>query len=249
MPGVIITGGAKGIGFGIASVFAESGYDVAIIDQDREAGQEAVRSLHAKGVKAMSISADVSIPAEVERAMHEALDFLGSLHALVNNVGMHNSKGLEACSLDDWDLQLDVNLRSTFLTTKLALDALKATRGSVVFISSMVSVVGQKDSVAYTASKGGMNGMVKAMALDVAPYGIRVNAICPGFVETPLLEAWLASQPDPDATREEMYRMHPLGTIPTPREIGEAAFWLASDKASAITGVILPVDGGVTLGY
>ncbi len=163
--------------------------------------------------------------------------------------GTHNGKGIETCTLEDWDRLINSNLRSGFLATKCALDVLKSTRGSVVFVSSMVAVVGQKDSVAYSASKGAINAMVKSIALDVAPYGIRVNAICPGFVETPLLNRWLSTQTDPTAAREEIDQMHPLGRIATPLEIGEAAVWLASEKASFVTGVILPVDGGVTLGY
>jgi NAD(P)-dependent dehydrogenase (short-subunit alcohol dehydrogenase family) len=126
---------------------------------------------------------------------------------------------------------------------------LKESRGSIVNMGSMVGLVGQGNSGAYSASKGGIIALTKNMALDFAPYGIRVNCICPGWVRTPLVDAWFAMQPDETSARSYVDSIHPLGRIASPEEIGQVALFLASTQASFVTGVAIPVDGGVTLGY
>lgn len=246
----IVTGGAKGIGLGIARVFAREGADVALMDLDQEAGAGAADKLRAAtGQKVVFVHADVSKPGDVRCAVDTAIRGFGRLDVLVNNAGTHNSKGLEDCSEEDWDFILNTNLRSAFLFTRCALPELKKTRGCVINIASMAGIVGQKDAVAYVASKGGMIAMTKAIALDVAECGVRVNAICPGFIRTPLLERWLADQPDPVATQRQLERTHPLGRLGESEEVGLAALYLATEDASFVTGAALPIEGGLTLGY
>jgi NAD(P)-dependent dehydrogenase (short-subunit alcohol dehydrogenase family) len=245
----IITGAAKGIGLGVARVFAGEGAQVVIVDLDEVAGQEAIRDLRVENQNALFVKADVSKVEDIRFAVNRAVESLGSINVLVNNAGTHNGKGIEDCSEEDWDLLLDTNLRSAFLFTKYALPYLKKAQGSVINIASMVGLVGQGKSVAYSASKGGMIAMTKSLALDVAPYGIRVNAICPGFVHTPLLDKWFDGQADPAAVRQRASELHPLGRIAEPEEIGRVALFLATEESSFITGVALPVEGGVTLGY
>jgi len=243
----LITGGAKGIGLGIARVFCREGADVAIVDRDVDAGRGAERELAAHGTAVRYVACDVGDPQAIRRAVDAVIQAFGRIDVLVNNAGTHNGKGLESCSEEDWEFILNVNLRSAFLFSKYALPALKESRGAIINMASMVGLVGQKDSVAYSASKGGMIAMTKSMALDLGQYGIRVNAICPGFVRTPLLDSWLDSLPDPAGYRAELGGMHALGRVAEPEEIGEAAVFLATHPFT--TGVALPVEGGVTLGY
>jgi NAD(P)-dependent dehydrogenase (short-subunit alcohol dehydrogenase family) len=173
----------------------------------------------------------------------------GHLDIVLNNAGTHIPKGAEALSEDEWDFLLTLNLKSAFLTTKYALPALRTSRGVIINMSSLVGLVGQANSVAYCASKGGLIAMTKALALDHAGDGIRVNCVLPAGVRTPLLQNWIDQQPDPAATQRQVDGWHPLGWTASPEEIGRAALFLASADASFVTGVALPVDGGTSLGY
>jgi len=148
-----------------------------------------------------------------------------------------------------WDQLREIRPFAVFLTSKAALPHLKSARGCIVNMGSMVGLVGQGRSGAYSASKGGIIALTKNLALDLAPYGIRVNCICPGWVETSLVNAWFALQPEEAEARAYVDSIHPLGRIAKAEEIGKAALFLASDLASFVTGVAVEVDGGVTLGY
>jgi len=245
----LVTGGAKGIGWGCARVLGRAGASIAVVDIDVEAAQTAIRSLRAEGVTAEAYTTNVGLADQVHRTVAAVVERFGRIDIVVNNAGTHDSKGIERASEADWDHILTNNLKSVFLVTKCALPSLKATRGRVVNMSSMGGVVGQGNAGAYSATKGGIIALTKNMALDFAPYGIRVNCICPGWVETPLVNAWFALQPDEAAARKYIASIHPLGRIASPEDIGEAALFLVSDASSFITGIALPVDGGVTLGY
>jgi len=245
----LVTGGAKGIGLGCARVLGRAGGAIAVVDIDVEAAQAAVQSLRAEGVTAEAYTANVGHADQVNQLVSAVVERFGRIDIVINNAGTHDSKGTEQASEADWDYILTNNLKSVFLVTKAALPALKATRGKIVNMSSMGGVVGQASAGAYTATKGGIIALTKNMALDFAPYGIRVNCICPGWVETPLVNTWFALQPDEAAARRYIASIHPLGRIASPEDIGEAALFLVSDASSFITGVALPVDGGVTLGY
>lgn len=246
---IIITGGAKGIGLGCARVMARHGASIVIADIDEEAGPEAEADLRAMDARALFVPTDVSQSEPVRQMVEQTIAEYGRLDCVLNNAGTHISKTVFDHTEEDWDLIINTNLKSYFLCTKAALDHLVATKGSIINMSSMVGLVGQSRATAYAASKGGIVAMTKSLALDLAPYDVRVNCICPGWVETPLVEHWFSQQPDPAEARKYIYSVHPLGRIATQDEVGEAVAFLASDAASFITGIALPVDGAVTLGY
>lgn len=246
---IIITGGAKGIGLGCARVMARHGASIVIADIDEEAGPKAQADLRAMGAQALFVPTDVSQSEPVRQMVEQTIAEYGRLDCVLNNAGTHISKTVFDHTEEDWDLIINTNLKSYFLCTKAALDHLVASKGSITNMSSMVGLVGQSRATAYAASKGGIVAMTKSLALDLAPYGVRVNCICPGWVETPLVEHWFSQQPDPAEARKYIYSVHPLGRIATQDEVGEAVAFLASDAASFITGIALPVDGAVTLGY
>ena len=203
----------------------------------------------ARGVNAEFFSADVSSAADIAGAFPDILQRFGKIDILVNNAGTHDGKGIQEAQEADWDRIISTNLKSVFLMSKAALPALKQAGGAIVNMGSMVGLVGQGKSGAYSASKGGIIALTKNMALDLAPDNIRVNCICPGWVRTPLVNQWFALQPDEARARDYVNSIHPLGRIAAADEIGSVALFLASDLASFVTGVAIEVDGGVSLGY
>lgn len=245
----LITGGARGIGFGCSQVLAAAGAAVAIIDVDNAAASAAVREIVQTGATAEAFIADVSQSAAVEQVVATVIERFGQIDILINNAGTHDGKSLEQATEADWDRILTTNLKSVYLMTRATLPYLKQTQGTIIQMSSMVGLVGQANAAAYAASKGGIIALTKNLALDLAGYGIRVNCICPGWVDTPLVHDWFALQTDEKAARAHVAAIHPLGRIAAPAEIGAAALFLASAQSSFVTGVILPVEGGVTLGY
>ena len=245
----VVTGGAKGIGLGCARVLGAAGAAIALWDIDQAALNSAARQLQSEGIKAKPFIADVSQSPAVVATINDIAREFGRIDILVNNAGTHDGKGIEEADEADWSRIIDTNLKSVFLVSKAALPHLKETRGAIVNMGSMVGLVGQGKSGAYSASKGGIIAMTKSLALDLAPYGIRVNCICPGWVDTPLVNQWFATQPDEAEARAYVDSIHPLGRIAAAHEIGSAALFLASDLASFVTGVAIEVDGGVTLGY
>lgn len=245
----IVTGAAKGIGKGCAIVLAQAGASVAIADLDDTAGRALANEIAATGSAALALRCDVSNSEDVRALIESVVAHFGGLDILVNNAGYHISKSIEATSEQEWDYILRNNLKSVFLCSKYAIPHLRERKGCIVNMSSMVGLVGQTNAGAYSASKGGIIAMTKGMALDFAKDGIRVNCICPGWVQTPLVEDWFGQQPDPDAARKYIHGVHPLGRIATPEEVGRAALFLASEAAAFVTGVALPVDGALTLGY
>jgi NAD(P)-dependent dehydrogenase (short-subunit alcohol dehydrogenase family) len=245
----VITGAAKGIGLGCARVLGAAGAAIAGLDLDQAGLHDALQPLQSHDVTAEGYVANVGQAADVTDAIDQVVKRFGRIDILVNNAGTHDGKGTEEASASDWDRIITNNLKSVFLITRAALPYLKASRGSIVNMGSMVGLVGQAKSAAYSASKGGIAALTKNMALDFAPYGIRVNCVCPGWVETPLVNAWFSLQPDETASRAYVNSIHPLGRIASADEIGNVVLFLASDQASFVTGVAIPVDGGVTLGY
>jgi meso-butanediol dehydrogenase / (S,S)-butanediol dehydrogenase / diacetyl reductase len=176
------------------------------------------------------------------------LERYGRLDAIHNNAGISSpSKPLHETDEEQWDTIFDINLKSVYLTTYYAFEALKASRGCILNTASMVGMLGQDNHAAYVATKGGMIALTKAMALDYAGIGIRVNAICPAAVWTPLLDQWVQEQPDPPAAMDFLNNIHALGYCPEGDVIADAAVFLLSDKARFITGVALPVSGGAEL--
>ena len=243
----IVTGGASGIGRECAVAYFREGALVAIADVDHEAAEEAA---HVLGGGAIAIACDVARGASVERAVETAQAHFGAIDAVHNNAGIASpSKTLDETSEDEWDRLMTVNLKSVYWTTRAALPFLKQSRGVILNTASMVGLIGQSMHAAYTATKGAMITLTKSMALDYAPFGIRVNAVCPAGVWTPMLEQWTSEQPDPGSIKTYLDQIHALGFCPRSDVIADAAVFLLSEKARFITGCILPVSGGAELGY
>jgi len=245
---VLITGAAKGIGQACAAHFARAGARVALIDCDRKTLEAAAADIGSADV-ALPLSADVSRSAEVSRAVKTAVDQFGALDVLVNNAGIHFARAIDEYTDEEWHRILSVNLTGAFYTIRAAVPTLRQSRGSIVMVSSMTALVGQDRGAAYAASKGALVAMTKALALELAADGIRVNCVCPAGVDTPLMRSWAATLPDPDAVLQGQADMHLLKRLAMPEEIAAAVAFLASPDASFITGAILPVEGGATLGY
>lgn len=245
----VVTGGGRGIGEGIARVFAAEGAAVVIAEMREDEGRKTASSIAGRGGKAIFVETDVRDGESVRRMVEAAVSEFGSLDVLVNNAGYHISKNVEDTSEDEWEYIITTNLRGTFLASKYALPHLRKSRGSIITVSSMVGLVGQANAGAYSASKGGQIAMCRGMALDFAKDGVRVNVICPGWIQTPLVEDWFSQQEDPAAAKEYIFGRHPLGRIGTVEECGKAALFLASDDSAFITGITLNLEGGITLGY
>ena len=245
----IITGSSKGIGLGCALVFAREGAKVVVTSRHRNEGEKAADRINSEGGKAVYIRTDVSKQESVKKMVKETVRKFGKIDILINNAAYHISKNVEETTEEEWDFIVDTNLKSVFLCSKYCIPYLRKTKGAIVNMSSMVGLVGQSNAGAYSATKGGIIAMTKGMALDFARDGIRVNCICPGWIETPLVEDWFSQQKDPDKAREYIYSVHPPGRIGTIEECGYAALYLVSSESSFVTGIDLPVDGGVTLGY
>jgi meso-butanediol dehydrogenase/(S,S)-butanediol dehydrogenase/diacetyl reductase len=241
----IVTGAAAGIGTGIARRFAEGGYAIAIFDID---GPGATRIAAELGdqISTMAIQGDVSNEDDVERAIEATIANFETVDVLINNAGIEVAGSVASLTSAEWDRQMAVNLRGVFLMSKYSIPKMRERGGAIVNISSVHAFVSWPDCAAYDATKSGIIGLTRAMALDHGREGIRVNAICPGYIETPLMERWLASLPDREETLTQLRRFHPLGRMGTPHDVAEAAFFLASDAASFISGTYLVVDGAMT---
>ena len=244
---VFVTGGANGIGRQCAFAYAAEGAKVVVADIDQRGAEQTAESV---GLGSIGIGCDVANGASVTQAIQTTIAHFGSLDAVHNNAGIASpSKTLDATSEEEWDQLMTVNLKSIFWTTRTALPHLKESRGVILNTASMVGLMGQSIHAAYTATKGGMIALTKSMALDYAPFGIRVNAICPAGVWTPTLERWCAEQPNSDSIRTYLNDIHPLGYCPQADVIADAAVFLLSAKSRFMTGCILPVSGGAELGY
>jgi meso-butanediol dehydrogenase / (S,S)-butanediol dehydrogenase / diacetyl reductase len=242
---VIVTGAAAGIGAGIARRFAEGGFAVAIFDTD---GPGAIRVASELGDRTptLAIQGDVSDEDDVRRAIETTVSRFASLDVLINNAGIEVAGSVASLTSAEWDRQIAVNLRGVFLMSKYSIPKMRERGGAIVNISSVHAFVSWPDCAAYDASKSGIIGLTRAMALDHGRDAIRVNAICPGYIETPLMERWLASLPDREGTLAHLRNFHPLGRMGTPGDVAEVAFFLASDAASFVSGTYLVVDGAMS---
>jgi meso-butanediol dehydrogenase / (S,S)-butanediol dehydrogenase / diacetyl reductase len=244
---VVLTGGADGIGRECALAYAREQATVAILDRDLDA---ALRTASEAGGESIGLHADVSDGDAVHAAIRKVLERFGRIDAVHNNAGVASpSKPLHETSETEWDDVMRINLKSIYWTTRFAFEALQENKGAILNTASMVGLIGQQDHAAYVASKGAMISLTKAMAADYARYSIRVNAVCPAGVWTPMLEKWCAEQPDPEGIRQYLDDIHLLGQCPRGDVIADAAVFLLSSKARFITGCILPVSGGAELGY
>lgn len=244
---IVLTGGGDGIGRECALAYARAGAAVAIIDRNMAAAEGTAADL---GGKSIAIHADVSDGDAVKNAIATVLKKFSRIDAIHNNAGIATpSKPLHETSEAEWDDLQRVNVKSVYWATKYGFDALVASKGCILNTASMVGLMAQENHAAYVATKGAMISLTKAMAIDYAKYSIRVNAICPAGVWTPMLERWCEEQPDPSSIRKYLDDIHLLGYCPRGDVIADAAVFLISAKARFITGCILPVSGGAELGY
>lgn len=244
---IFLTGGAQGIGKACASAYVREGARVIIADIDAETAQQAASEL---GDTVFAVRCDVRLRGDVDAAVKTTLERFGRLDAVHNNAGVSSpSKPLHETSERGWNALFATNLKSVYWTTRAAINALKVSKGCILNTASMVGLIGQDNHAAYVATKGGMIALTKAMALDYAPFGVRVNAICPAGVWTPLLRRWVSEQPDPSSMTQYLNTIHALGYCPEGDVIADAAAFLLSDLARFITGAVLPVSGGAELGY
>jgi len=241
----LVTGAAMGIGAAIAERFVEEGASVALFDIKGEAVEKFAQQLSAQGA-ALALVGDNSHEDAVRAAVERTIARFGSLSILVNNAGIDFSSPVAETRSESWDRVLGVNLKGAFLFAKYAIPHLARRGGAIINISSVRAFVSYAGGAAYDSSKAALIAFTRTLALDHGKDGIRVNAICPGYVDTPMTEEWLRTVPDREATLRQVRAAHPLGRIGTPREIAEAALFLASDAASFITGTFLVVDGGMS---
>jgi meso-butanediol dehydrogenase/(S,S)-butanediol dehydrogenase/diacetyl reductase len=244
---IVVTGGGDGIGRECALAYVREGAVVAILDNNLEAARRTETDL---GGASLAFSADVSDGISVQAALAVVMKKFGRIDAVHNNAGIATpSKPLHETTEEEWETLQRTNVKSVYWTTRYAFPALAAAKGCILNTASMVGLIGQQNHAAYVATKGAMISLTKAMAADYAKYSIRVNAICPAGVWTPMLERWCAEQPDPGSIRNYLDDIHLLGACPHGDVIADAAVFLLSSKARFITGCMLPVSGGAELGY
>lgn len=244
---IFVTGGASGIGAACAEAYVEEGARVAIMDIDNKSLSSIAKKL---GGQHIAIEGDVSKAEDVQVAIEKCVAHFGRIDAIHNNAGIaHPSKPLHETSPHEWDALIAVNLQSIYHTTRAGFEALRQTRGCILNTSSMVAEIGQASHAAYAATKGAVNALTRSMALDYAKDGIRVNAVAPAGVWTPMLRKWSAEQPNAVEIEEYLDGIHALGYCPEADVVADACVFLISDKARFITGCVLPVSGGAELGY
>jgi NAD(P)-dependent dehydrogenase (short-subunit alcohol dehydrogenase family) len=242
----IVTGAGKGIGWGIAKVFSQEGAKVVIVDWDEKAGEKSAEEIRQSGGDALFVNCDVSNEEQVKAMVQATLDKYGRIDVLVNNAGIGVYKPLLEATSDDWDHCLAVNLKGVFLCSKYAIPHMQAVgKGAIVNISSVHSHATVNGVAPYAASKGGITALTRNMAIDYGP-AIRVNAIAPGWVLTPLIQSIFDSYDDPAEQQRLVEQRQVMKRIGRPEDIGHAAAFLTSDEASFITGTQLFVDGGLT---
>ncbi|NBD24267.1 SDR family NAD(P)-dependent oxidoreductase [Paenibacillus glycinis] len=253
---VLVTGGGSGIGETSALSFAAEGASVVVADWNEADGQRTAERINAQQParedgrpRAIAVRTDVSLEADVRKLIKTAIETYGRLDVLYNNAAVIHPGRLEDIEENAFDRLMSVNVKGVFLAIKHAIPHLRATKGRIVNMSSLGGLTGQANNTVYAASKGAIVAMTKSLALDYAPDGVRVNCLCPAGVSTPLLNAWVRRQADPEQAEQALRDMHPLGRPATPEEIADAVLFLASSQSAFVTGVALPVEGGASLGY
>ena len=238
---VWISGAAQGIGRGIAEYFAEEGASVALADIKKEAGEELASLIESKGGKAAFFLCDVNQEDDVKKAISDTVALFGSLHILINNAGVNIIKNLHEYTGKEWDWQMGINLKAIFLTFKYAYSYLRQQQQSyIINMGSVSSFVAQAKTPGYIASKAGVLGLTKSIAIDYASEGIRCNAVCPGITDTSLLREHVGSE---EQLRERLKRV-PSGQMLSPGDIAKTVGYLSCEDSVGVTGTSILIDGG-----
>jgi 3-oxoacyl-[acyl-carrier protein] reductase len=236
----LVTGGAQGIGKAVALLLARNGADIVVSDINLEKAEETAKEVQALGRNALAMKVDVAKLDDVEKMVGAILARFGQVDILVNNAGIARDKLILRMTEEDWDAVLNINLKGTFNCTKAVVRHMsKQKSGKIVNIASVVGEMGNAGQGNYAASKAGVIGFTKTIAREFAQRGINVNAIAPGYIETPMTDAL------PDKVKEELKRLIPLDRLGKPEDVAEAVLFLVSESAGYITGQVLNVNGGI----
>lgn len=236
----LITGAAQGIGKSVALLLAQKGADIVVSDINLEKAQETAKEIEAFGRKTMAIKVDVANSGDAERMVQAVIEQFGKIDILVNNAGIARDKLILRMTEEDWDAVLNINLKGTFNCTKAVVKHMSKQRsGKIVNIASVVGEMGNVGQANYAASKAGVIGLTKTVAREFAQRGINVNAIAPGYIQTPMTDAL------PEKVKEELKRLIPMERLGQPGDVAEAVLFLVSEASTYITGQVLNVNGGI----
>jgi NAD(P)-dependent dehydrogenase (short-subunit alcohol dehydrogenase family) len=245
----LVSGAGSGIGRRTAQRFAEEGATVVAADLNGDTAQETATLIADAGGTATSQAMDVTKSADVKAGVDAAIGAHGRVDIVVNNAGITITGAAHDMDEDDWDKELAINLKSVYLVSKALWPHFLANGGgSIVSTASIAGIWAIPDDAAYCASKAGVIMLTKCLALDGAKAGIRANCVCPGFIQTPMIDGYFEDQSDPDGSRDFAVKLHPLGRLGDPLDIADGFVYLASDEARWVTGTALTVDGGLTSG-
>jgi len=240
----VITGAGSGIGRASALEFAREGARVVVADLNLAGALETARQIKAGGGQAIALETDVALPESVQTLVAQTLETFSQVHVLLNNAAIQVNKTVEDTTVEEWNREINVNLGGVFLCSKFFLPHLRRTRGCIINMSSVNGFFVEPRCAGYCATKAAIIGLTKAMAIDHGKEGIRVNCICPGYIDAGLALGYFEAQPDPAAARAAAGKLHALWRIGRPEEVARVAVFLASDEASFMTGSAVVVDGG-----
>lgn len=240
----VITGAGSGIGRASALEFAREGARVVVADLNLAGALETARQIKAGGGQAIAVETDVARPESVQTLVAQTLETFSQVHVLLNNAAIQVNKTVEDTTVEEWNREINVNLGGVFLCSKFFLPHLRQTRGCIINMSSVNGFFVEPMCAGYCATKAAIIGLTKAMAIDHGKEGIRVNCICPGYIDAGLAWGYFEAQPDPAAARAAAGKLHALWRIGRPEEVARVAVFLASDEASFMTGSAVVVDGG-----
>ncbi len=244
----LVTGAARGIGRGIALKFAQEGARVGVLDIDAAECQAVVDEITAAGGHALALRANVTSEEEVEQAVANLRTAFGLINVLVNNAAVMPAGRLHETMPADFDRCIAVNLRGTYLVSRAVIpQMIELRQGSIIHMSSVTGVIGLPGLAVYSATKGALIALARAMSTDYARLGIRVNTVSPGTIDSPMLHDFLAAQSSPDHLRRAFDEMHPIGRVGTIDEVANVFLFLASDESSFVTGANYQVDGGISV--